>query len=291
VEIADIADTAHMAQSIARHRASVVYHAAAYKHVPLMERHLLQAVENNALAVRRLLEAADELGVERFVLISSDKAVRPSSVMGASKRLAEIAVCSFAAARTRAMAVRFGNVLGSSGSLLPILQKQIAGGGPVTVTHPQMTRFFMDLREAVSLVMQASFLGSGGEIFVLDMGEPVRIVELAQRLIRLYGHEPGRDIEIVFSGPRPGEKLHEELAYPFERLTESPHPKIRAATDGLPSSIDGSRIFRDLERQVSARDERGVMAAIEALIPEFTPSGVARESVEESGPAARRAHF
>jgi FlaA1/EpsC-like NDP-sugar epimerase len=288
-EIADITDTGHMAQLIARYRASMIYHAAAYKHVPLMERHILQAVENNALSVRRLLQAADELGVERFVLVSSDKAVRPSSVMGASKRLAELATCSFAAKRTRAMAVRFGNVLGSSGSLLPILRAQIAGGGPVTITHPEMTRFFMDLREAVSLVMQASFLGSGREIFVLDMGEPVRIVDLAERLIRLNGYEPERDIKIRFTEPRPGEKLHEELAYPFEELSESPHKKIRSAANGLPPSFDGVSAFRDLERRVAARDERGVLAAIEALIPEFTPSAVVRGAAEASGGAARRA--
>lgn len=290
MEIADINHTSCMAQVITRHRANLVFHAAAYKHVPLMERHLLQAVENNALAVRRLLHAADERGVERFVLISSDKAVRPSSVMGASKRLAEFAVCSFAAARTRAMAVRFGNVLGSSGSLLPILQKQIANGGPVTITHPEMTRFFMDLGEAVSLVMQAGFMGSGGEIFVLDMGEPVRIVDLARRLIRLSGYEPDRDIEVLFSGPRPGEKLHEELTYPFEQLTESPNRKIRIASGGLPSAIDGARIFRDLEALVSARNERAVLDTIEALIPEFTPGELVRGPAGESRPAARRAH-
>jgi FlaA1/EpsC-like NDP-sugar epimerase len=210
--IADVRDRQRINCTIERCRPDVIFHAAAHKHVPFMEGCVEEALTNNVLGTWNVLQAAEAYGVERLVLISTDKAVNPSSVMGATKRLAELLTLAVARRSGRAyVAVRFGNVLGSRGSVIPIFQRQIAAGGPVTVTHPEMCRFFMTIPEAVQLVLQASDLGRGGEIFVLDMGQPVRILDLATDLIKLSGLEPGRDIEIVYTGIRPGEKLCEEL--------------------------------------------------------------------------------
>src|SRR6266436_2248900 len=200
-----------------------------YKHVPMMESQPGEAVKNNALGTLRLAETCLRHQTDRFVLISSDKAINPTSVMGATKRLAEMCVQSLHAGNpggTRFMAVRFGNVLGSSGSVLPIFNKQIASGGPIKVTHPDMRRYFMTIPEAVGLVLQSAALGSGGEIFMLDMGKPVKIVDLARQLIKLSGFVPDQDIRIEFTGLRPGEKLFEELSYAGERITATRHPKI-----------------------------------------------------------------
>jgi len=229
--IADCKDVALMERVFAEQQPDIVFHAAAYKHVPMMELNPVQAVANNALATAGLAEVAERCGVERFCLISTDKAVEPQTVMGASKALAErIVEARAGASSTRFAAVRFGNVLGSSGSVLPIFQAQIERGGPVTVTHPEMTRYFMTIPEAVQLVIGATGIAEGGDIFVLDMGEPVRIMDLAHQMIELSGHVPGRDIAIEVVGIRPGEKLHEELFNVDEEVRPTRYGKIRRAT-------------------------------------------------------------
>ena len=235
--IGDVKDRARLSQVLAAHRPSVVFHAAAYKHVPLMENeNAWQAVSNNVLGTQIVAEAAIAHGVEKFVLVSTDKAVNPANVMGATKRLAEM-VCQALqpASGTRFVMVRFGNVLGSTGSVIPRFREQIAKGGPVTVTHPDITRYFMSIPEAVQLVLQAGLMGEGGEIFVLDMGEPVRIADLARDMIRLSGFSES-DIRIVFTGLRPGEKLYEEPLAADENSLPTPHRKLRIAkartTDG-----------------------------------------------------------
>jgi len=234
--LADCKEEERMREVFAEHRPAVVFHAAAYKHVGLMELNPVEAVRNNALATRIVARIAGESGVKSFVLVSTDKAVSPATVMGASKALAEWAVEAAGARhpQTKFASVRFGNVLGSSGSVVPIFRRQIAAGGPITVTDPQMTRYFMTIPEAVQLIIRSGSLGAGGEVFVLDMGEPVPIVELARDMVRLSGLDPDRDIAIEVVGRRPGEKLHEELFNPFERPQATPAEKIlRAEREGL----------------------------------------------------------
>ncbi|MBM4003945.1 MAG: polysaccharide biosynthesis protein [Planctomycetes bacterium] len=228
--IADVGDTMRMSQLMREHRPQIVFHAAAYKHVPLMESHPGEAVKNTVFTTRLMADLAHQNGVESFVMISTDKAVNPTSVMGACKRAAELYVQALAEhSNCRFLTVRFGNVLDSAGSVVPIFRDQIQRGGPVTVTHPDMIRYFMTIPEASQLVIQAGAMGNGGEIFVLDMGEPVRIVDLARDMIRLSGLELGRDIEIEFTGIRPGEKLFEELHLSGERHLPTSHPKILVA--------------------------------------------------------------
>jgi len=226
--VGDVCDADRVRQVLSDQRPEVIFHAAAHKHVPLMESNPAEAVKNNSLGTRCLGELAAEAGVEAFILISTDKAVHPTSVMGASKRLAELVVQRLDAAHpaTRFLAVRFGNVLDSAGSVIRIFREQIARGGPVTVTHPDMRRYFMTIPEAAQLVLQAGAMGEGGEIFVLDMGEPVRIQELAEKMIRLSGFVPGDDVEIAFTGVRPGEKLFEEIELAGEEMDKTRHPKI-----------------------------------------------------------------
>ncbi len=223
----DVSDRAAVFEAFAKHRPDVVFHAAAHKHVPVLESHPVEAVNVNVYGTENVVEAAATNGTQRFVLISSDKAVRPISVMGASKRVAEEVVLAHAPPGTAYSVVRFGNVLGSRGSVIPTFARQIAAGGPITVTDPRMTRFFMSVEEAVQLVLQASVLSTGGEIFMLEMGEPVRILDLAQRMIRLSGHEEGSEIPLRMIGRRPGEKLHEELHSPDEEVCPTSHPFIR----------------------------------------------------------------
>lgn len=226
----DVTDAAAVRTLFLSERPAMVFHAAAYKHVPLLEDQVRAAVRNNVLGTRIVAEAALEGGCERFVLISTDKAVHPANVMGATKRIAE-GLCQ-ALSRpggTRFITVRFGNVLGSAGSVVPLFRRQIERGGPLTVTHPEIERFFMTIPEACQLIMQASAIGEGGEVFVLDMGEPVKIRYLAEQMIRFSGREPGRDIQIQYIGLRPGEKLYEELFYASEDLIPTAHPKIRVA--------------------------------------------------------------
>jgi FlaA1/EpsC-like NDP-sugar epimerase len=229
--IADIRDRPRMQSVFRAHRPQVVFHAAAHKHVPLMEINVEEAFTNNVVGTRNVVELALEANAERLVLISSDKAIRPTSVMGATKRLAEMIVQDAARRSGKSyVSVRFGNVLGSRGSVIPVFKRQIARGGPVTVTHPEMERYFMTIPEAVHLVLQAASLGEGGETLLLRMGKPVRIVSLAEDLIRLSGLEPGRDIQIVFSGVRPGEKLSEQLWEDETVLRPTTHPDILRLT-------------------------------------------------------------
>jgi FlaA1/EpsC-like NDP-sugar epimerase len=231
--IVDVRNQRRINQVVAKYQPSVIFHAAAHKHVPFMQDNVEEAITNNIVGTRNMLQAAEQYGVKRFVLISTDKAVNPSSIMGATKRLAEFLVLAAAQRSGRAyMAVRFGNVLGSRGSVIPIFQQQIAAGGPLTVTHPEMCRYFMTIPEAVQLVLQASVLGKGGEVFVLDMGQPICILDLATDLIKMSGLEPERDIKIVFSGPRPGEKLFEELFLKDEGNQRTKHQRIFVTMPG-----------------------------------------------------------
>ncbi len=234
--IADVTDEARMAEVFATHRPQVVFHAAAHKHVPMMELAPREAIKNNVFGTKCVADLADRFGVARFVLVSTDKAVRPSSVMGATKRLAELYVKEVdARSETRFASVRFGNVMGSAGSVIPLFAEQIARGGPVTVTHPEMERFFMTIPEAARLVLEAAGLAEGGETMLLDMGSPVRIAALAENMIRLSGLEPHRDVNIVFTGIRPGEKLHEELALPEEVLDGTACKKLSVWRGGAPT--------------------------------------------------------
>ncbi len=268
----DVKDAARIDEVFAAHRPQVVFHAAAYKHVPLMEvGNAWQAARNNVLGTLRVAECARRHGAERFVLISTDKAVNPTNVMGATKRLAEMACQALQTegGRTQFEMVRFGNVLGSTGSVIPKFQAQIARGGPVTVTHPEITRYFMSIPEAAQLVLQAATMGEGGEIFVLDMGEPVRIVDLARNMIRLSGF--GEDeIRIEFTGLRPGEKLYEELLADTEHTLATPHPKLRiarsrAALDGILAEL------RDWLGQAGPVSDDEVRAALGRWVPEYVP--------------------
>ncbi|NOZ06577.1 MAG: polysaccharide biosynthesis protein [Chloroflexi bacterium] len=273
--VADIRDRRRLEATFRRHRPQVVFHAAAHKHVPLMEANVEDAVTNNILGTRNLVEIASAHGVQRFVLISTDKAVNPTSIMGATKRVAELIVQDAARENGRDfVAVRFGNVLGSRGSVIPTFQEQIARGGPVTVTHPDVRRYFMTIPEAVQLVMQAAALGRGGEVFVLDMGEPVRIADLAYDLITLSGFEPDRDVKIAFTGLRPGEKLFEELFIEGEEYRQTCHEQIFMARNGfsappadLPSEMDL------LLRLARAGKESAVRQQLRRLVPEYTPAG------------------
>ncbi len=268
--IADICDAQRMAALMRKHEPRLLLHAAAHKHVPMMEWNAGEAVKNNVLGTKLLADLAHEHGVERFVLVSTDKAVNPTSVMGATKRVAELYVQALSArSRCKFVAVRFGNVLGSAGSVIPIFTEQIARGGPVTVTHPEMRRYFMTIPEASQLVLQAATMGDGGEIFILDMGEPVLISDLAEDLIRLKGLRPGEDIEIQYTGMRPGEKLFEELSVADESAEKTYHAKIFVGRlEGRPLDV--------LDRHVTALSvhaQQGDLAtlrvALRKIVPEF----------------------
>ena len=250
------------------HRPEIVFHAAAHKHVHLMEFYPDEAIRNNVTGTRRLIETAARYGVDRFVMLSTDKAVQPRGVMGASKRLAELTLLRKTAegCRTKLIAVRFGNVLGSRGSVVPMFRQQVRLGGPVTVTHPDVTRYFMTIREAAMLVLEAGFAGRGGEIFVLDMGDPIRIAELAEHVIRLSGLEPGTDIAIEFCGLRPGEKLHEELWSAAETLSRTDYDKILVLKSGEePPPTREAACCETLEELAELGDREGILRELRAL--------------------------
>lgn len=291
--VGDILDRERMEFIFSRYEPEIVFHAAAHKHVFLMERQPAEAIRNNVLGTRQLATIAVAHGVDAFVLISTDKAINPTSVMGATKRLAEIQLMAIAAnaeqaeasrasmpvrgrmtqngwqpAQTKFMAVRFGNVLGSSGSVIPIFKRQIANGGPITVTHPDVTRYFMTIPEAVGLVLQSFVLGKGGEIFVLDMGQPVKIVDLARQMIELSGFRPGEDIEITFTGLKPGEKLFEELQHHTEEYAPTDHPRIMRFTSNAMFSESG---VRELEQRLYAMEPNQLKKLLQRLVPEYTP--------------------
>jgi FlaA1/EpsC-like NDP-sugar epimerase len=270
--IADIRNRTRIEMVFDEFIPEVVFHAAAYKHVPMMEYNPVEAVTNNIVGTRKLADAAHRFGVESFVMISTDKAVNPTNVMGASKRAAEIYVQSLAMrSTTRFNTVRFGNVLGSNGSVIPIFKEQIAKGGPVTVTDREVIRYFMTIPEASQLVLQAGCLGNGGEIFVLDMGEPVRIVDLAEELIRLSGLTPYEDIDIVFTGLRPGEKLFEELLVDGEGIKPTVHHKIKIA-GAVPADYQlVSQTLDELHEHACSSDVAAVIRNLRQLIPEFEP--------------------
>ena len=273
--VGDVTRRGRMIEIFRRFRPEVIFHAAAHKHVPMMELQPEEAIRNNIFGTALLADLAIDHGVGRFVLISTDKAVNPTNVMGATKRLAEMYLQSLAtrSSRTKFMAVRFGNVLDSSGSVVPTFKRQIAEGGPVTVTHPEVTRFFMTIPEAVSLVLQSSALGRGGDIFVLDMGKPVRIVDLAVQMITLSGLTPHKDIEIVFSGLRPGEKLYEELSHGGESVSATAHPKIaRLVSAPLHHTYVGAFLAELAaalkEGDLNADELKDLLAK---MLPEYTP--------------------
>jgi FlaA1/EpsC-like NDP-sugar epimerase len=268
--ICDITDKVRIEQVFEEYKPEVVIHAAAHKHVPLMETNPGEPIKNNVVGTQVMADAADKYNASSFVMISTDKAVNPTSLMGSSKRIAEMYIQGLGKiSKTHFVTVRFGNVLDSNGSVVPIFRKQIADGGPVTVTHPDMKRYFMTIPEASQLVLQAAAMGKGGEIFVLDMGEPVKIVDLARELITLSGFRPEEDIEITFTGARPGEKLFEELSIGGEGMLPTRHPKI-GIWKNIP--VDRQSLQASVERLLfvaQTQDHRKIVEEIKQLIPEY----------------------
>lgn len=274
--LGSIADHELMERTFREHKPAVVFHAAAYKHVPMLERSPWQAVRNNILGSRVVMEAAVESGVERFVVVSTDKAVRPTNVMGASKRVTELIMQTLHGRGTRFMAVRFGNVVGSSGSVIPLFRKQIESGGPVTVTHPEVTRYFMSIAEAAQLILQAGSMGekgTGGELFVLDMGVPVKIADMARDLIRLSGREPDTDVRIEFIGLREGEKLYEELITEGEGIVRTEHDKILVLGTDCCATAEALEGELAALVEASARyDGDAIRTILQRLVPEYDPA-------------------
>ncbi|MCU0935256.1 MAG: polysaccharide biosynthesis protein, partial [Gammaproteobacteria bacterium] len=272
--LGDVCDPSAVRFAFSEYRPDIVFHAAAYKHVPMLQAQIREAVRNNVLGTRNVARAASAFACEACVLISTDKAVNPANVMGATKRVAEI-VCQNLSGQghTRFITVRFGNVLDSAGSVVPTFREQIAAGGPVTVTHAEITRYFMTIPEASQLILQAAVAGRGGEIFVLDMGEPVRIRDLAEQMIRLSGKQPGVDIPIVFTGLRPGEKLYEELFHAEEDLEPTGHDKLRLARVRQVDRETLGRVLEEMEQASAAYDEPRLSDLLKQLVPELAESG------------------
>ena len=283
--IGDILDTFRLKEVFAEHRPQVIFHTAAYKHVPMMEKNCFQAISNNVVGTYNLAMLADQFKVEDFVMISSDKAVRPTNIMGVTKRVSELLILGLQNHTTKFVSVRFGNVLGSNGSVIPLFKEQIEKRQPVTVTHPDAIRYFMTIPEAAQLVLQASTMGQGGEIFVLDMGQPVKIVDLAKNLIRLSGLEPDRDIPVVFTGLRPGEKLYEELRLDGEGMKSTPHRKIHVLDGGKVSFIQVQTWVDELVALVERKDVAGLVKKLQRIVPEYTPSKEILAQGEQSAAA------
>lgn len=268
--IASVRNTRRIDKIFNEHRPDIVYHAAAHKHVPLMEDSPNEAVKNNVLGTWKIVQASDKYHVKRFVMISTDKAVNPTNIMGATKRICEMIIQTYNhRSETEFVAVRFGNVLGSNGSVIPLFKKQIAQGGPVTVTHPDIVRYFMTIPEAVSLVLQAGAYAKGGEIFVLDMGEPVKIVDLAKNLILLSGHKPGEDIEIKFTGLRPGEKMYEEMLMEEEGLQDTANKMIHI---GKPIEMDEDKFLKQLNelKEYVVEEPEDIREWVQRIVPTYS---------------------
>lgn len=271
VLIASVRNTNRMNWIFEHYKPEIIYHAAAHKHVPLMEDSPNEAIKNNVLGTWKIVQAADRYGVKKFVMISSDKAVNPTNIMGASKRICEMIIQTYnRRSKTDFVAVRFGNVLGSNGSVIPLFKKQIERGGPVTVTHPDIVRYFMTIPEAVSLVLQAGAYAKGGEIFVLDMGEPVKILDLAKNLILLSGHKPDEDIHIVFTGLRPGEKLYEEMLMDEEGLQDTANKLIHI---GKPIELDEEKFMQQLEdlKEYVVTEPDDIREVVKKIVPTYYP--------------------
>ncbi len=274
VLIASVRSSSRMNQIFENYHPQIVYHAAAHKHVPLMEDSPNEAIKNNVLGTWKTVMAADHYGVERFVMISTDKAVNPTNIMGASKRICEMIIQTYnKRSRTEFVAVRFGNVLGSNGSVIPLFRKQIEAGGPVTVTHPDIIRYFMTIPEAVSLVLQAGAYAKGGEIFILDMGEPMKILDLATNLIRLSGYKPNEDIMIEFSGLRPGEKLYEELLMEEEGMQDTENKLIHI---GKPIDLNEEKFLNQLEdlKKICSMEPKEIRNLIQDIVPTYVPQKI-----------------
>lgn len=274
--IGDICDANRLYMKFKKYQPQIVFHAAAYKHVPLMEDNLIESIKNNVLGTWNLVEIVEQSGVETFVQISTDKAVNPTSMMGVSKRIAEmVSRYMNRSSATNFIVVRFGNVLGSNGSVVPLFKEQISKGGPITVTHPDIQRYFMTIPEAVQLVLQAAYIGKGGAVFVLDMGDPVKIVDLAKNLITLHGLVPEQDIKIVFSGLRPGEKLYEELFDEDEKILATSHKKIFMAIPATDDDMDSKWFFSkliELKIDAIAGNQGHVIKKIIELVPSYQPA-------------------
>jgi FlaA1/EpsC-like NDP-sugar epimerase len=279
-EVGDIRDRHRIEEVLLGYAVDTVFHAAAYKHVPIMEHHVLEAVKNNVIGTWNVAQAAHRSGVSSFLMVSSDKAVNPTSVMGVTKRVAELIVSAAsqrAGAGTTFVSVRFGNVLGSNGSVVPLFQRQIAAGGPITLTHPNVRRYFMSVQEAVQLVLQASTMGKRSEVFMLDMGEPIRILDLAYNMIRLAGLTPDEDIEVRIVGLRPGEKLYEELMTEGENVQPTYHEKIKIMRGPEASHAEIEHWMAQLDLHLAKRDPALVVSHLKRLVPEYQPDPMWRD--------------
>lgn len=270
--VGDILDVRTLRDVMTEYRPNSIFHAAAYKHVPMMEKNCFQAVVNNIFGTYNVALVSKQCDVGDVLMISSDKAVNPTNIMGVTKRVAELVILSLQSQHTRFVAVRFGNVLGSNGSVLQLFQQQLAGGGPLTITHPDCRRYFMTIPEAVELVLQASTMGRGGEIFVLEMGNPVKIVDLARNLVQLSGLTPERDIQFVYTGLRPGEKLFEELRLDGEGIKPTSHDKIRVLDGGPVDFATVERWLEELSTLVDTKNAYGLVTKLQAIVPEYTAS-------------------